>query len=112
MAAIPWEAHPFTPASIPHSLHEGTEKEREVELNFIIRGRHGFTKNLLQHAIAHESKTDKMTLTPILVDGPYGQPPNLGTYDTSILIAGESYIITANRRTPVVSANLSANAIH
>src|ERR1700733_7860765 len=46
----PWEAHPFTAASIPHSFSDVTGTEPDVELNFIVRVKDGFTKKSLQHA--------------------------------------------------------------
>jgi len=43
----------------------------------------------MQYTIARESEGSPASTT-ILLDGPYGQPPDLGIYGTSILIAGES----------------------
>ncbi|KAF7964757.1 hypothetical protein HWV62_3260 [Athelia sp. TMB] len=91
VSAIPFEAHPFTIASIDSPLlSEGaTEKEPELgasapywkELVFLIQARGGFTKRLRESAL--EGKPVK-----VFVDGPYGPSPDLGKYDTSVLVAG------------------------
>ncbi|KAF8319363.1 hypothetical protein DL93DRAFT_2053705 [Clavulina sp. PMI_390] len=84
IANLPWEAHPFTASTIPHAL--GGTDEENVHVDFIIRGRDGFTGNLLKHAIRNEGTANNT----FILDGPYGQPPNLGIFDTAILIAGGS----------------------
>lgn len=96
VSTLPWEAHPFTPASIPHTIDGSSEKD--VEINFIIRGRDGFTGRLLRHAIEHESLAETVTSNTILVDGPYGQPPDLGIFDTAILIAGSLFLLLLRTR--------------
>ncbi|KAH7909461.1 ferric reductase NAD binding domain-containing protein [Hygrophoropsis aurantiaca] len=53
------------------------------ELVFIINVRKGFTKRLGEVAARKEK-------VKVLVDGPYGLPFELGSYDTSILVAGGS----------------------
>ncbi|KAH7903964.1 hypothetical protein BJ138DRAFT_1073787 [Hygrophoropsis aurantiaca] len=53
------------------------------ELVFIINVRKGFTKRLGEVA-ARNGKVK------VFVDGPYGPPPDLDSYDTSILVAGGS----------------------
>ncbi|KAG1724741.1 ferric reductase NAD binding domain-containing protein, partial [Suillus lakei] len=53
------------------------------ELVFFINVRQGFTARLKDAA----STGDKVK---IFVDGPYGSSPNLGSYDTSVLVAGGS----------------------
>ncbi|KAI0053615.1 hypothetical protein FA95DRAFT_1600760 [Auriscalpium vulgare] len=78
IATMPFETHPFTIASIP-SATEGSEKQ----LTFYIRGRKGLTQKLVEQA------TDKDGVkVPVSVEGPYGAPPNLAPYATSILVAG------------------------
>ncbi|KAG1727437.1 ferric reductase NAD binding domain-containing protein, partial [Suillus lakei] len=54
-----------------------------TELVFFINVRQGFTARLKDAA----STSDKVK---IFVDGPYGSSPNLGSYDTSVLVAGGS----------------------
>lgn len=87
VANLPWEAHPFTPSTIPHTIDGSSD--RDAKLDFIIRGRDGFTGKLLKYAIANETSGASQSKT-FIVDGPYGQPPNLGVFDTTILIAGAS----------------------
>jgi len=81
VSKLPFEAHPFTIASIP-------EKEKEVQdVVFLIRGRNGFTKRLREHAAANSESR-----VPAYLDGPYGCPPDLTQYSTCILVAGGSGI--------------------
>ncbi|KAF9498476.1 hypothetical protein BDN71DRAFT_1385581 [Pleurotus eryngii] len=81
VSKLPSEAHPFTIASIPTTI-EGTS---ERELVFLIRGQGGFTRRLQQHVTSSSSEP-----VPVYIDGPYGNPPNLHVFSTSILIAGGS----------------------
>jgi ferric-chelate reductase len=83
ISRFPLEAHPFTPASISHSL-DGTDGPAEKELTFIIRARDGLTGRLLRHVIEFGSKP-----VPSFIDGPYGCAPNLVLNDTCVLIAGQ-----------------------
>ena len=98
VSTLPFEAHPFTIASVdtaPGETHwddvnpiteRKTPGECEPswkELVFFINIRSGFTKNLSDVA----AKGGKVK---VFVDGPYGKPPNLTDYDTSVLIAGGS----------------------
>ncbi|KIJ58174.1 hypothetical protein HYDPIDRAFT_119859 [Hydnomerulius pinastri MD-312] len=101
VSTLPFEAHPFSISSIDSTLfsseanEEGTEngehstKPRGAaywkELVFLINVRGGLTKLLKQ--VAADKKTVKA-----FVDGPYGPSPDLGAYDTSVLIAGGSGI--------------------
>lgn len=90
VSTLPWEAHPFTPSTIPHTVgaSAANSAEQDVELDFIIRGRDGFTGKLLKRVVALENAPGDVEPSTIIVDGPYGQPPNLGIFDTAILIAG------------------------
>lgn len=90
VSTLPWEAHPFTPSTIPHTvgMSSASSTEQDVELDFIIRGRSGFTGKLLKAVVANEHTPGEVEPRTIIVDGPYGQPPNLGIFDTAILIAG------------------------
>ncbi|KAL0949689.1 hypothetical protein HGRIS_009726 [Hohenbuehelia grisea] len=83
VSAIPFEAHPFTMASVPKRV-AATE---DNEIVFLIRGRGGFTQRLKEYARSHASNS-----LPVYLDGPYGNPPNLHKYSTCILIAGGSGI--------------------
>ncbi|KAJ3554162.1 hypothetical protein NM688_g3250 [Phlebia brevispora] len=81
---LPTEAHPFTIASIPHSLR-GNDDSAEKDVVFLIRGRNGFTGRLREHA-----RDKGSAAVPAYIDGPYGCPPDLTTFSTCILIAGGS----------------------
>lgn len=97
VSTIPFEAHPFTIASLDTAHDETQEdiyaisKEGSLgesepywkELVFFINVRNGFTKKLSDAA----ERGDKVK---VFVDGPYGNPPDLMDYDTSVLIAGGS----------------------
>ncbi|KAG1717753.1 ferric reductase NAD binding domain-containing protein [Suillus lakei] len=107
VSRLPFEAHPFTIASFKSTLFEVPEEQKPTsekftqislaegtlgssapfwkELVFFIHVREGFTTRLKDAA----SKGDKVK---VFVDGPYGPSSNLGSYDTSVLIAGGSGI--------------------
>lgn len=77
---LPFEAHPFTIASIP----EGDGNTKDSDVVFLIRGRGGFTRRLREHAAR-----DHGGRVPAFLDGPYGCPPDLRSFTTCILIAGQ-----------------------
>ncbi|KAH7904528.1 hypothetical protein BJ138DRAFT_1130916, partial [Hygrophoropsis aurantiaca] len=92
VSRLPFEAHPFTIASIDSSSPVSGKLETKddsnapesgasfwKELVFIINVRKGFTKRLGEIA-ANNGKVK------VFVDGPYGFPPNLSSYDTSVLV--------------------------
>ncbi|CAA7259897.1 unnamed protein product [Cyclocybe aegerita] len=83
VSSMPFEAHPFTIASIAEDVNDN--KERDAV--FLIRGRSGFTERLRQHA-----KEKHGSRVPAFMDGPYGCPPDLRHYTTCILVAGGSGI--------------------
>ncbi|KAG2151631.1 ferric reductase NAD binding domain-containing protein [Suillus bovinus] len=105
VSCLPFEAHPFTIASlnstlfdVPNERKPTSEKRAAIsfaegtlgrsapfwkELVFFINVREGFTARLKDAAL----KGDKVK---VFVDGPYGPSPNLGSYDTSVLVAGGS----------------------
>ncbi|KAG2157689.1 ferric reductase NAD binding domain-containing protein [Suillus bovinus] len=104
VSTLPFEAHPFTIASYDSSLlstaetedQSGSSREHEIqvsgsssslwkELVFFINVHRGFTKNLKEVAA-------KKGIVKVFVDGPYGSSPDLGSYDTSVLVAGGSGI--------------------
>jgi len=96
VSSIPFEAHPFTIASVDTTRDEtpsdvtsiaeegldGTESFRK-ELVFFINVHAGFTRKLCDVA-------EKGGKVKAFVDGPYGKSPDLTDYDTSVLIAGGS----------------------
>ena len=98
VSTIPFEAHPFTIASIDTTRDDtqggitpitnkesfaGTGKPCWKELVFFINVHGGFTKKLGNAA----QKGEKVK---VFVDGPYGKSPDLKDYETSVLIAGGS----------------------
>jgi ferric-chelate reductase len=95
VAKFPPEAHPFTIATVDYedeSESNTTENENsedkgpsKSELVFFINVRSGFTKRLAGLTSLNAKKMNMI----VLVDGPYGSPPDLRVYDTCVLIAGE-----------------------
>ncbi|KIJ12652.1 hypothetical protein PAXINDRAFT_14571 [Paxillus involutus ATCC 200175] len=105
VSRLPFEAHPFTIASFDSDLFSSVEEEKYSkdksnqrslakhalgsstpfwkEIVFFINVRGGFTARLKEAALAGRK-------VKVFVDGPYGLSPNLGSYDTSVLIAGGS----------------------
>ena len=81
---LPIESHPFTIASIDSTMGQNLG---ERELVFIIRGRNGFTGRLRDVARDHSGRN-----VNVVLDGPYGCPPNLASFETVVLISGK-YII-------------------
>lgn len=101
LSRYPFEAHPFTIATIspplPPLAEAGTEeasaceneKDGVLELKLIVRVREGFTRRLHSYATRAPSPSDIRLST--LIDGPYGYPPNVHVNPTVIFIAGESF---------------------
>ena len=94
VSTLPFEAHPFTIASFDSSLIQTTVPEDQSnsdmsddplwkELVFLINVQEGFTKKLKKVAA-------RKGQVKVFVDGPYGPSPDLGCFDTSVLVAGES----------------------
>ncbi|KZT62770.1 hypothetical protein CALCODRAFT_489256 [Calocera cornea HHB12733] len=81
VSALPWEAHPFTIASLPSA-----SRGRPSELVFLIRARDGFTRRLMSRAL----RQGGTCTVPALLDGAYGAPPSLSTCETVVLVAGGS----------------------
>lgn len=126
VSRLPFEAHPFTIASINSDMflpsRETTKSTNErrakealaensltarspfwKELVFFINVRKGFTSRLKKAAM--EGKRVK-----VFVDGPYGLPPDLRTYDTSILIAGTPPVL--HRYVQVLTKSQAEPAFH
>ncbi|QDS68935.1 hypothetical protein FKW77_008460 [Venturia effusa] len=83
------QAHPFTIASAPPNLTQG--KTSHAWLSLLVRGRSGFSKELLDYA--HENGD-----VQVRVDGPYGtsKPMEiLEDADLAIVVAGGSGIAVA-----------------
>lgn len=80
VSQLPFEAHPFTLATIPN-LNE----ESQGEAVFLIRARDGFTKRLREQAEGD---------TPITayIDGPYGHACSRSHFDSVLFICGGSGI--------------------
>lgn len=87
VSRLPFESHPFTIAGIDADMAEldaPAQADAARKLVFIIRAREGFTQRLMQYA---ESAAPDARFSAY-VDGPYGSPPDLGSYSTVVLIAG------------------------
>jgi FAD-binding domain/Ferric reductase NAD binding domain/Ferric reductase like transmembrane component len=81
----PLQSHPFTIASSPLS--------RSPELVFIVRAHAGFSNRLYKRAsslLPTTAQTAQEMLFSVILDGPYGCPPNFLQYDTLVLIAGST----------------------
>jgi len=85
----PFEAHPFTIATIPNRTNDHTSghngQSARGELKFFIRVRTGTTRRL-------RSFVDTGKEFSVLLDGPYSSPPVLMGYDSVVLVAGGSGI--------------------
>ncbi|KAL0246982.1 hypothetical protein I308_104014 [Cryptococcus tetragattii IND107] len=68
------EAHPFTMANVPNDAEE---------VIILARVYQGYTKQLTDSLSANKDK-----LIRCYLDGPYGSPHSLGSYDTITLVAG------------------------
>lgn len=88
VSKMPFEAHPFTIASIPSSVNE----KGEHDVVFLIRGRDGFTGRLREHAAGNPAGR-----VSAFLDGPYGCPPDLRQFTTCVLVAGRSHLIQASQ---------------
>ena len=81
----PLQSHPFTIASSSFS--------RSLELVFVVRAHAGFSSRLYKRAsslLPTTSQPAQEKLFSVIVDGPYGRPPNFLQYDTLVLIAGST----------------------
>ncbi|EIW68400.1 hypothetical protein TREMEDRAFT_32173, partial [Tremella mesenterica DSM 1558] len=95
MTRFPWEAHPFTAATLPARPGQGTGKG---ELTFIVRVRDGFTKRMKDH-VDEERKARGLgpdvqvsVDIPAAVEGPYGESRSLDRYDGVLILTGGSGI--------------------
>ncbi|EIW75440.1 hypothetical protein CONPUDRAFT_112007 [Coniophora puteana RWD-64-598 SS2] len=107
VSRLPFESHPFTIASFDSNLFDSIEDKDSArsseksnrmslaehalgssmpfwkEVVFFINVREGFTGRLREAALKGEK-------VKVFIDGPYGPSPDLGSYDTCVLIAGGS----------------------
>ncbi|KAI9573036.1 FAD-binding domain-containing protein [Boletus coccyginus] len=92
VSRLPFEAHPFSIASVDSALFAPDTKAAEdpygKELVFLIGVKNGFTRRLKDVAARRES-------VKVYIDGPYGEGVNLDCYNTSLLIAGGTGITFA-----------------
>ncbi|KAF8526250.1 ferric reductase NAD binding domain-containing protein [Hysterangium stoloniferum] len=107
VSAMPHEAHPFTICNIPGNTSlvgavddarlEGNEYRLKPagkgpsDLVFFIKVKNGFTKRLSEN-VKQQRDADGRALFSVLIDGPYGTPPDVNAYESVILIAGGSGI--------------------
>ncbi|KAJ6478828.1 ferric reductase like transmembrane component-domain-containing protein [Mycena vitilis] len=121
VSAMPWEAHPFTIASIDGDIPRATDSqvasrddslfEKDLvqsvtipvdnsfpspsgynkKLVFLLRVHDGFTKRLLHAATATATSTSDQTFGAY-VDGPYCAPPSVRGFNTVLLLCGGSGI--------------------
>ncbi|KAF8526247.1 ferric reductase NAD binding domain-containing protein [Hysterangium stoloniferum] len=105
---MPYEAHPFTICNIPGNTGlmddmektglEGNENgglepsgRGPSDLVFLIRVKNGFTRRLLEN-VEQKRGADGKAYFSVLIDGPYGIPPDVNAYESVILVAGGSGI--------------------
>jgi ferredoxin-NADP reductase len=82
-AISPLQSHPFTVSSSPLS--------RPLELSFVVRAHAGFSRRLYNKATTSLPTNNRPgTQFSVILDGPYGRPPNVLQYDTVVLIAGST----------------------
>ncbi|THH14579.1 hypothetical protein EW146_g5768 [Bondarzewia mesenterica] len=88
VSTLPFESHPFTIANADVSREKHGDAEKSSggkDIMFIVNTREGFTKRLMDIAKVGGS-------LKVFMDGPYGSPPRLRGFDTTVLIAGGSGI--------------------
>ena len=81
----PLQSHPFTIASSPCSP--------TGQLSFVVRSHAGFSHRLYNRArslLPTTSSAAKEKAFTVILDGPYGRPPNFLQYDTLVLIAAST----------------------
>lgn len=81
----PFQSHPFTIASSPSSTRN--------EISFVVRSHAGFSRRLYDRAtsvLPRTSRPAKENSFTVILDGPYGRPPNFLQYETLVLIAGST----------------------
>jgi len=99
----PFQSHPFTIASIPNS---------HKELTFVVRAKAGFSRRIYKRAVSllpTAAEPAKEQSFAVLVDGPYGCPPNLVQYDTLVLIAASTGVTFT---IPILLSAVEASSRH
>lgn len=96
VSTIPFEAHPFTIASVD-ATDDGTQKKNAPTAKEALAETEPYRKELVFFVDVHSGFTRKLRdvaekggKAKVFVDGPYGTSPDLTDYDTSLLIAGGS----------------------
>lgn len=84
VSTLPIESHPFTIASVASS--KNVDNKGEKELVFLIKARSGVTGRLRD--VARESAGKNID---VIIDGPYGSPPDLSHFSTVMLFSGEHF---------------------
>ncbi|TFK47289.1 hypothetical protein OE88DRAFT_1636713 [Heliocybe sulcata] len=101
VSVLPWEAHPFTIASVDGSrynyqltngsdagsiekTHGDGDADEKDELVFIVGVMQGFTGRLGKRV----AESERVTSVTALVEGPYGDGEDVLAYDTVLLVAG------------------------
>ncbi|KAJ7697679.1 iron reductase [Mycena rosella] len=97
VSATPWQAHPFTIASIDGDIPRVIEsespsrdesfKESAQELVFLLRVHDGFTKRLLNAATSTNGANKTFGA---YIDGPYCSPPSVRGFETVLSFCGTS----------------------
>lgn len=93
MARLPWEAHPFTAATVPAQSQSSGDSG---ELTFIVRVRDGFTKRMKDRVDAERKaqglgvEEECQIKVKAAVEGPYGHVRKLDLYDGVVVVAGMS----------------------
>jgi ferric-chelate reductase len=86
ISTLPFESHPFTISNVASSS-EIVKNKGERELVFLIKARNGLTGRLRNVAKDNSGK-----IINVVLDGPYGSPPDLSPFSTVILIAGTCFL--------------------
>lgn len=85
ISTLPIESHPFTISSLPST--ENVNNKGEKELVFLIKARNGLTGRLRDAAREMSSGRN----VKVILDGPYGSPPDLSHFSTVMLFSGKYY---------------------
>ncbi|KAJ7697664.1 ferric reductase NAD binding domain-containing protein [Mycena rosella] len=97
VSATPWQAHPFTIASIDGDIPRAIESEspsrdesfKDKKLVFLLRVHDGFTKRLLNAATSTNGANKTFGA---YIDGPYCSPPSVRGFETVLSFCGGSGI--------------------
>lgn len=91
-----WESHPFTLSSWDHTKEDTSSLHT---LSFIIQPQDSFTARLRETMVRQSTAEDGSTVHSrslrVLVEGPYGHPYSLRSYDSALIIVGGSGVTVA-----------------